>query len=63
MLVQPDREILHRTPLAGVGRADGDQEQILAAINAWLELRRLRKNVEPERWQALRARLVATISE
>lgn len=47
----------------GVGRADGEQEQILAAINAWLELRRLRKTVEPERWEALRARLVATLSE
>ena len=40
----------------GVGRAAGDQEQILAAFNAWLELRRLRKTVEPERWEALRAR-------
>ena len=47
----------------GVGRAAGDQEQILAAINAWLELRRLRKTVEPERWEALRARLVETLSD
>ena len=36
-----------------------DQEQILAAINAWLELRRLRKTVEPQRWEALRARFAA----
>ena len=40
-----------------------DQEQILAAINAWLELRRLRKTVEPQRWEALRARFAATLSE
>ncbi len=45
----------------GVGRADGDQEQILAAINAWLQLRRLRKTVEPERWEALRARFAPTL--
>ena len=47
----------------GVGRASGDQEQILAAINAWLELRRLRKTVEPERWEALRARFAPILSE
>lgn len=46
----------------GAGRADGDQEQMLAAINAWLELRRLRKTVEPERWEVLRARFAATLS-
>ena len=46
----------------GVGRASGDQEQILAAINAWLELRRLRKTVAPERWEALRARFAPTLS-
>ena len=45
----------------GVGRAAGDQEQLLAAINAWLELRRLRKTVEPERWEALRARFAPTL--
>ena len=45
----------------GIGRADGDREQILAAINAWLELRRLRKTVEPERWEALRARFAPTL--
>lgn len=47
----------------GVGRASGEQEQILAAINAWLELRRLREAVEPERWEALRARFAPTFSE
>lgn len=47
----------------GVGRAASDQEQILAAINAWLELRRLRKTVEPERWEALRARFAPILSE
>ena len=45
----------------GTGRAADDQGQILAAINAWLELRRLRKTVEPERWEALRARFAATL--
>ena len=45
----------------GVGRADGEQEQILEAINAWLQLRRLRKTVEPERWEALRARFAPTL--
>lgn len=47
----------------GVGRAAGDQEQVLAAINAWLELRRLRKTVEPERWEALRARLAPILGD
>lgn len=47
----------------GIGRAASDQEQILAAINAWLELRRLRKTVEPERWEALRARFAPILSE
>ncbi len=46
----------------GVGRAASDQEEILAAINAWLELRRLRKTVGPERWEALRARVAETLS-
>ncbi len=47
----------------GVGHASGDQEQMLAAINAWLELRRLRRTVGPERWEALRARFAPILSE
>ena len=31
----------------------------MAAINAWLELRRLRPTVAPERWEAFRALLAS----
>ena len=36
-----------------------EQGHAVAAINAWLELRRLRPTVEPERWEAFRALLAS----
>ncbi len=41
------------------GHQSDGQEHAVAAINAWLELRRLRPTVEPERWEAMRALLAS----
>ena len=41
------------------GHQVDDHEHAVTAINAWLELRRLRPTVAPERWEALRALLAS----